>query len=636
MTWQRFFSSIGIGPKSGMRSLGRTIALSGLVGVGAAIGAALFYSMCITVEGFTLNSLAHYTPAGPRHETPVPFLERLIGDHPGQVILWMLVLLPAAGGVISGWLVERFAPEAEGHGDGAVVNAYHNHRGFIRARVPIVKMISSAITLGTGGSGGREGPVAQIGAGFGSALARYLKLSDVERRTLMITGLGAGIGSIFHAPLAGAIFAIEVLYSDPDFEAEALIPAFIGTTVAYSLFSLIFGIGSFNPLFEVNASFTYTRPMLLLLPLAVLGFAMAGASWIYCKVFYGVDRIAKKMPTPKWVRTGLGGLLTGLIAVTLFLVMKPFGEATQKDALSVLSYGYGFLQHILAGEIPTTLGAALAILLVVGLGKILTTSLTIGSGGSGGLFGPSMAIGASLGAVVGVLFHALLPGFVKQQDVIIFALLGMAGFYSAAANTPVSTMIMVSELCNSYALLLPSMWVCAISYMMSRSWSLYHEQVPSRIDSPAHRGDFIIDILQGIAVREAVTTQHHRFIQVNLDTPLSDLSRLITSCVQDCFPVVNEDGSYYGLFSLTDLRQFLYDSDLGALAVAHDLATAGVEPLTLQMDLSGALSRFAQGRFDELPVVDEAEPGKVLAMLRRHDVIALYDKRLLELRTEAK
>ena len=149
----------------------------------------------------------------------------------------MLVLLPAIGGLVSGWIVCRFAPEAKGHGTDAAIKAYHFNKGLIPLRVPIVKLIASAVTLGTGGSGGREGPIAQIGAGFGSYFATRLGLSDAERRYLLISGIGAGIGAIFHAPLAGAIFAIEVLYRDPDFESEALIPAFIATTVSYSVFS---------------------------------------------------------------------------------------------------------------------------------------------------------------------------------------------------------------------------------------------------------------------------------------------------------------------------------------------------------------------------------------------------------------
>jgi len=637
MAWQWIYNSVGIGARRQMRSLGRTIALAGLVGVIAAFGAAAFHTMCLLIEAFTLDRLAGYHPGGPMHKTQVIWLDGLTGGPARSLVPWLLVVIPTLGGLVSGFLVFRFAPEAEGHGTDAAIRAYHHKRGFIPLRVPIVKMVASAITLGTGGSGGREGPIAQIGAGFGSFIATKLRLTDAERRILMVTGLGAGIGAIFHAPLAGAIFAIEVLYRDPDFESEALVPAFIGTTVAFSVFSLLFDLGSFNPLFEVpRGDLTYAKPLLLLPPLTVLALAMAGASWLYVRSFYRTQALFHKLPAPRWIKPAIGGALTGLVALILYYSATPLGDESRHDALSVLAFGYGFLQKVLLNQVPQTLGPAVAILLIVGLGKILTTSLTIGSGGSGGVFGPSMVIGGALGAVVGVGFHAATPDIVAPTDIVIFAILGMASFFSAAANTPVSTLIMVSELCNSYALLLPSMWVCAISYFVSRRWTLYQEQVGGRRDSPAHRGDFIIDILQGVAVREAVDGKPRAFIHARLDTPIADLSRMMTSCTQDCFPVLNEQGGYFGLFSLDDLRQFLYDSHLGGLAVAHDLATPGVEPLTMQMDLSSALSRFAQERFDELPVVDEAKPGEVLAMLRRQDVIALYDRRLLELRTDGR
>ncbi len=631
MRLQALLQLFAVPRADGLRSLGRGLLLAGLVGVVAGLGAIVFHILSHLVVAYSLEMFAGYFQGGPANETP------LIGfgpDHEeGSIPFrpWMLLIVPTVGGLISGIIVYRWAPSAEGHGTDAAIRAYHHERGVIPLRVPIVKLIASAVTLGTGGSGGREGPIAQIGAGFGSYLATRLRLSDSERRVLLAAGLGAGIGAIFHAPLAGAIFAIEVLYRDPDFEAEALIPAFIATTVSYSVFSVAFGLSGFAPLFQVATDLQHTRPLMMLLPLTVLALAMTGLSLVYVRGFYGMQAAFRRLPLPNWLKPALGALLTGAVGVALYYAVAGFGHDAQHDVLSVLSFGYGFLQKILVaggGEL------SIAILIIVGLGKILTTSLTIGSGGSGGVFGPSMVIGGAMGAVVGLLFAQYTPDLVRPNDVVVFAILGMASFFAAAANTPVSTLIMVSELTNSYALLLPSMWVCAISYLCSRGWTLYREQVGTRLDSPAHRGDFIVDILQGLTVEQALTDAHRKFISVPVAMPLAELSRLITSCLQSSFPVLDDEGKYYGLFSLNDLRQFLYDSDLGPLAVAHDLATAGVEPLTLKMDLSAAIGRFAQGRFEELPVVDEQEPDRVVAMLRRQDLIAVYNRRLLELRTE--
>jgi CIC family chloride channel protein len=316
-----------------------------------------------------------------------------------------------------------------------------------------------------------------------------------------------------------------------------------------------------------------------------------------------------------------------VFGIGLYYAFGPLGQEEQHQALGVLYVGYGFLQDVLdPGEAPV----AALLLVAVGLGKMVTTAFTIGSGGSGGVFGPSMVIGGSLGALVGVGFHEALPGVVTESDIVVFAILGMASFFAAAAKTPVSTLIMVSELTGGYALLLPAMWCSALAYVASGRASLYREQKGTRRESPAHRSDFIIDVLKGLSVKEALPASARKFEQVSLDRPLSELGRLVTTTTQSTFPLVDEEGRYYGLFSLDDLRAFLY-SDLGSICVAQDLATPDVEPLTLEMDLSTALSRFATERFAELPVVEAQRPDRLVALLRRGDLVREYNRRLLAL-----
>ena len=614
-------------PKKGVWLLGRGIVYAALVGVVAGVGAIIFHLLCVVISHYGLVSWVGYAPGGPANETRLPLLMPEGAGHGTAFNPLLLLVLLTAGGAVSGMIVYGLAPEAEGHGTDAAIDAYHNRRGVIRWQVPLVKTLASAITLGTGGSGGREGPIAQIGAGFGSFLGTHLGLPEAQRRTLLAAGVGAGIGAIFHAPLAGAIFAIEVLYLDPDFEAEGLIPAFIATTVAYSLFSFVFGEKAFSPLFEVATELNYTRPFVLLLPLAALAVLMTVAAQIYVRVFYGTQHLFRKLPLPPMVKPAIGALLAGVVAVGLYYGFAAYGPEAQHQSLGVLYVGYGFLQKVLAPE-----GGAIfaMVLLAVGLGKILTTALTIGSGGSGGVFGPSMVIGGSLGGLVGVLFHQAIPGIVHEPDVVVFAILGMASFFAAAAKTPVSTLIMVSELTGGYALLPPAMWVCALAYIISGKRSLYREQKRSRLDSPAHRGDFIVDILKGLTVKDALPEDGRRFETVRESMPLSDLGDLITRTMQATFPVVNGDGSYTGLFGLNDVRRYLYDTDLGMVAIAQDVAS-DVEPLTPDMDLSDALSRFAQGRFEELPVVEGPSSDRVVGMLRRQDLIGEYERQLLQI-----
>ncbi len=369
------------------------------------------------------------------------------------------------GGGVSGWIVYTFAPEAEGHGTDAAIDAYHNQGGLIRGRIPFVKTIASTITLTTGGSGGREGPIAQIGAGFGSFLADKLKLSQRERRIMMAAEIGAGVGSIFRAPLAGALFAAEVLYRDPDFESEVLIPAGISSVVAYCIFCLVFGWGA---LFD-SPAFNFQNP-LELGPYIVLSGILVLTAIFYIKIFYGVIRLFKKMQIPNFLKPALGGLITGVIGFFL---------------PCTLAFGYGYAQKAILNEL------AVSTLILLAFGKILTTAFSIGSGGSGGVFGPSIVIGGAMGGAVGKLFNFFLPSIVTHPGS--FVIVGMAGFFAAVSNTPISTIIFISEITNSYHLLLPSLLVCSLCYLLSRKWTIFKNQVKSRIDSPAHAGEFMMD-----------------------------------------------------------------------------------------------------------------------------------------------
>ncbi|MCP4722599.1 MAG: chloride channel protein, partial [Desulfobacteraceae bacterium] len=435
-----------------------------LIGIIAGLGAILFHYLCGLGMHYFLDLMAGYRPGSPAGEhlllphTQTPFNR------------WLLLILPAIGGIASGWLVYTFAPEAEGHGTDAAIDAYHHKGGHIRSRIPFIKTIASTITLTTGGSGGREGPIAQIGAGFGSFLATKLKLSERERRIMMAAGIGAGVGSIFRAPLAGALFAAEVLYRDPDFESEVIIPAGISSVVAYCLFCLAFGWGS---LFD-SPSFKFQNP-LELGPYMVLAGVLVVTGVLYVKVFYGVIDLFKKLKVPNHIKPAIGGLLTGIIGFFL-----PY----------TLAFGYGIAQDAIFNKV------AIPTLIALAIGKILTTSFSIGSGGSGGVFGPSIVIGGAMGGAVGKLFHMLIPTIVTHPGS--FVIVGMAGFFTAVSNTPISTIIFVSEMTNSYHLLLPSLLVCSLCYLLAQKWTIFENQVKSRIDSPAHAGEFMMDILQTI------------------------------------------------------------------------------------------------------------------------------------------
>lgn len=585
-----------------LHSVGRTVALCSLVGIVAGLGAIVFQYFCQFSSHFFLDQLAGLRMEGPAGES------LLIAPTHTPFRPWMIPVVAGVGGLLTGLIVRRFAPEAAGHGTDAAIDSFHRRGGVIRWRVPIVKTIASAITLGSGGSGGREGPIAQIGAGFGSFLATRLGLDERERRILLAAGVGAGVGSIFRAPLAGSLFAAEVLYSDPEFEADAIIPAAIATIVAYCVFSLKFGFGALfdTPRFEFHSAAE-------LLPYTLLAVVVALASGMFVKVFYGIHDVFRRLRMPEALKPALGGVLTGGLAL---LVLQ---GTRDPRALDVLSFGYGSIQHAMRGELP------LLLLLVIAGGKVLTTSLSIGSGGSGGVFGPSMVIGGTLGGAVGLLAQQWMPGVATQPGA--FVAVGMAGFFSAAANTPISTLVMVSEMTGNYQLLLPALWVCALSYLLARRWSLYRNQVPSRLDSPAHRGAILGGILKAVRVRDVVAGRPLHTIPE--PATLDEILQACMSSSQHCFPVVDANGRMTGVIRLAQVRQFLDREDEGVPAIAHDLASPPRGTLSPDDDLDEALQRLMALDVEDLPVVDPATPGRVVGILSRRDLTAAYARRRL-------
>ncbi len=568
------------------------------IGVIAGLGSIVFHYLCQLGSHYFLDYMAGYRPPPPAGE------HHLLEPTTRPFSRWMLLLLPMLGGIVSGWLVYTFAPEAEGHGTDAAIKAYHHAGGFIRGRVPIVKTLASSITLTTGGSGGREGPIAQIGAGFGSFLATKLKLTDRDRRIMMAAGVGAGVGSIFRAPLAGALFAAEVLYRDPELEADVLIPAGISSVVAYCLFCLVFGWGS---LFD-SPPFEFRNP-LELGPYLILALVLIPVSWVYVKTFYGTMGIFAGLEAiPNHIKPAIGGLLTGMIGF--------FWPHT-------LAFGYGYLQQAIYNE------ATIWLLLTLAVGKIFTTSFTIGSGGSGGVFGPSIVIGGALGAVVGKLFHQALPQVVTDPGA--FAVVGMAGFFAAVSNTPISTIIFVSEMTDSYHLLLPSLLVCWVTFMGARKWTIFECQVQSKVDSPAHAGDFFVDVLQTIHVRDLMS-QVKKVELIPQDMPFQEFKKYLSASTQHYFPVMDENQRLIGIFSINDVRGVLFSKEIEHLVVMKDIATTDMIYTTPGDDLNTVMQKFTMKNIDSLPVVKEDDPGQLIGMLNRREVIAYYNKRLEELK----
>ncbi|MCA8955196.1 MAG: chloride channel protein [Planctomycetes bacterium] len=599
-------------PRAVWRSASTVYGLAIVVGAIGGAGAVAFEYLAQLVSWAVMHQLVGYVPNGPRGE-PALF------PHRGHSIGWLpgLVIAPALGGLVSGWLCRKFAPEAAGHGTDAVIDAYHNRDGAVRARVPLVKALATALSLGTGGSGGREGPIAQIGAGFGSLLGGMLNLTPRQRRILLAVGMGAGVGAIFRAPLAGALFAAEILYREAEFEAEVLIPSVIASAIAYCVYCGWFD--DFGNLFHSTEGFVF-EDLRELVPYTALALLLTPAVFLYTEMFFRMEQLSKRVRLPRPIVAALGALLCGAVGVAACV------WSGEERALSVLSYGYGVIQDALDQQITGWTGVRLLVLIAVL--KMLTTSLTITSGGSGGVFGPSMVIGACLGGAVGVASQELGMTGINPGC---FVIVGMAGFFSGAAHTPISTLIMVSEMTGSYELLLPSMWVCGITFLLCQRWTIYTKQVPNRAFSNAHRGEFLVPLLQKLSVAD-VFESGRSMTTVPSNAPLAEVVRLIARTHDDYFPVLDDDGRFVGIFSAHDVREFTFDDTVHHLAIAADLMTVDPIVLTMDMDLHAALAEFDRKNLDELPVVESADPRRLLGMLRRRAVLRAYNAELTKLK----
>ncbi len=598
----------------------RLVVLAALVGILGGAAALVLTWVIHWSTDHLLVGLTGFSSAAPSGE----------GGSPGggtDVVPWLLTLVPAAGGLLSGWLVWKFAPEAEGHGTDAMIRSYHRGGGDARGRVAIVKTIASGITVGTGGSAGREGPIAQIAGVLGSKLAGALRLTVKERRVLLVAGAAGGVGAMFRAPLGGALFASEVLYRDPEIESDSLLPSIFCSIVAYSVY--VFGATWLLPgdgarLFGDLSNLRFTH--LGDLPAyVVLGALCAAAGWLHVRVFYGArDRLFGRLPVPAWVRPGIGGLILGLMATAVW--SWSVAEGRGLGGINLLGGGYGLMQEALDGRLSVqgseVAGWSLAgLLLGLACLKMFATAASVSSGGSGGVFSPTLAIGALLGGAVGAVCASWV------EDPRAFVLVGMGGFFAGIAKIPLTSVIMVSEMTQDYGLILPMMLVSGIAFVTSQRWTLYQEQVPGKVDSPAHRGDFLIDVLEEVSVAEVMEEKDNRTF-VAPGTPLRQILKLVSETTAKVFVVVDDDQKLIGVFAARDVRRIMQETEVIDLVCAVDIATPEVVTADPAEDLGRVLHRMTQYEVDALPVMDPQAPGRVVGVVTEFRVMSVYDERL--------
>lgn len=514
----------------------RLLFLAVVVGVVGGLAAQIFVWLLAVGEQMLIVGIAGYVAPEPGIPDPSPVV--------GPWGLWLIPVVTTLGGLLSGILVYGFAPEAEGHGTDAAVEAFHFKGGRVRPVVPAIKALASAITIGSGGAAGREGPTAQISVGISSLLADFLRLPDEERRLLVVAGMAAGLAAIFKSPLGMAIFAVEILYAGMAFETEALIYTVVASVVAYAVNGLFVG---WEPVFFFPEGVYFTRPMALV-GYAVLGIVAGLIGAIEPTIFYGIRDYFKKLRVPNQLKPAIGGLLMGLLAMVL---------------PETLSTGYGWVQKAMTGDY---IGWSLILL---ALAKIVAMSLTISSGGSGGVFGPNVYIGGMVGAWVAFAVDYFIPGADLSPPA--FAVVGMAAVFAGTARVPIATLVMVAEMTGGYGLIVPSMLATAIAFVVQRTVGaqfryprLYESQVELRKDSPVHHEGLVraaFDVLeQGPIVNLRGVTFPHLANLLRHGTPVP-----IHGSEAVLFTVNIADGSAIAGHTIADI--FERFPDLVAVAV---------------------------------------------------------------------
>ena len=434
-----------------------------LLGVAGVVAAQLFNLLLDGARAVFLGGIAGYHPPGLPSEGGAPI--EVIGPHG----LWLVPVATTLGGLVVGILTRWLAPEAEGHGTDAVVRAFHQSAGALRPRVAPVKLVASALTIGSGGAAGREGPIALIAAAVGSWYATITGRSAAERRLLLLVGAAAGLSAIFRSPIGAAFFVIEVLYADMEFEASALLYATLGAIIAYALNGLVVGWGA---LFRVPPIAAFRSPLSYGW-YALLGLAAGLFATALPLVFYRTRDAFRRLPVPEFLKPAIGALLTGLLILAF---------------PQVIAGGYGWIQRAIDGQMTLPTMALLAV------AEIVALSCTVGSGGSGGVFAPSLFIGAMLGGTCAAL---------GSQPTAPFVVVGMAAVFAGAARVPIATMLMVTEMTGGYTLLVPAALAVLLSYLVQtrlsarvKYQSIYEAQVPLRADSPAHHAEHLTTALR--------------------------------------------------------------------------------------------------------------------------------------------
>lgn len=507
-----------------------------------------------------------------------------------------IVVLPALGGLIGGPMITFVAREAKGHGVPEVMQAIALQGGRMRPIVAAVKAVASSICIGSGGSAGREGPIVQIGAVLGSTLGQAFRLSDERIRNLVACGTAAGIAAVFNAPIAGSIFALEVILGE---FTTGYFGSVVVCAVAASVVSRRF-LGE-SPAFSVPA-FTMVSPWEVIF-YSFLGLLAGVVGWLFVTALYKAEDIFDHWRFPEYLKPAAGGLLLGLLAIYL---------------PETLGTGFSVIEKAVTGQ-----GAVLFLGTMV-LAKIVGTSFTLGSGNSGGVFAPALFMGAMFGGAFGQIVHPWFPTFTAPAGA--YALVGMAAVFASAAHAPITAILIVFEMSGDYHLILPLMLATVFSTLLSerlRHDSIYTLKL-SRRGVRLERGRDI-DVMRGVFVGEAMTND---VATVPGEMTLAELREAFLTSHHHGFPVLDDEGKLFGVVTIQDLERAEAKADSTNLRV-RDIATTDLLTATPDEPIWIALRRLGTRDVGRLPVVDRFDRQRLLGAVRRYDIISAYQTAIL-------
>jgi CIC family chloride channel protein len=507
------------------------------------------------------------------------------------------ILIPTAGGIFVGFIIQYAAKEAKGHGVPEVMEAIIMRNGIIRPRVVFAKLIASAVYIASGGSVGREGPVIQIGAAVGSTIGQFFRVNAKRMRTFVACGAASGIAAAFNAPVAGALFAVEVILGDfavPQFSA-VVISSVIATVISRTY------LGDY-PAFEVP-EYHLGSPVELVF-YVILGFLAAGVALLFIRVLYGSEEFFDKKKWPEPVKAGLGGLGIGLIGI-LFPQIYGVGYDTISSALN----------NTLLWQI------ALALVFV----KIVATSLSLGSGGSGGVFAPSLFLGAMLGSFFGSLLSQIFPDLNISPGA--YALVAMGGVVAAATHGPIAAILIIFEMSGDYKIMLPLMITCIISTVLAmkiREESIYTLKLKLRGINIF--GGRELNVLKTLKVQDV----YRKSVEIIKESDaFPNIVERMTGSQHNYFYVVDKSNKILGSVSLNEIRRTILDYDnLKNLLIASDIMNPQVISVHPDENLDEVMKTFGHYNLDELPVVTKSNGNEIVGSIWQHDVIETYNKQI--------